>query len=195
MSNDKTVKKALALLRSGEKSTDVAKALGVNTSTVYSWIKKANVGKLNVAKPNGAHKDAILYLRHAEAAMLEEVRAGKRKRLSKANLLALLALSTLGGCATTASYQPVVDLQGKDLGQYQQNLADCKMYAAGRDPAQQGLVGMFVGGMLGAALGDRTTMRNGAIIGATTGIGHGAQQQFQIVEKCLEGRGYHVLSQ
>jgi hypothetical protein len=46
-------------------------------------------------KASNAHKDAVVYLRHAETAMTESLRAGRIKKLDRAHLLALLALSVL----------------------------------------------------------------------------------------------------
>jgi hypothetical protein len=56
--------------------------------------KLAREGK-GPADRSGAHKDAVIYLRHAEQAMTKALRAGAIKRLDRAHLLALLALESL----------------------------------------------------------------------------------------------------
>lgn len=195
MSSEKMKRKALAMLAQGARATEAAKVCGVNVGTIYAW--KSKTGTAPKANANGAHKDAVLYLKHAEAAMTAELRGGKIKKLGKSHLLALLALSALtGGCATTAGYQPVVDLRPEQTQvELAYDLATCKKLAAQRDPGTQAVVGALLGAALGAAIGDRDTARIGAYEGAAAGAGHGAQQQYQIVERCLEGRGYRVLSQ
>jgi len=50
-------------------------------------------------KPNGARKDAIVYLRHAERAITRELKARKRGGLPRSHLLTLLALDALTGGA------------------------------------------------------------------------------------------------
>jgi hypothetical protein len=61
-------------------------------------VAELSVGKAMAVKRNveaARQHDAIVYLRHAQAAMTEALRTGKIKQFDKAHLLTLLALSTL----------------------------------------------------------------------------------------------------
>jgi len=65
-----------------------------------AWVAKAKAApKPHRAERdiNGARHDAIIYLKHAEEAIHADIKAGKVKRLGKAALLTLLALSALQG--------------------------------------------------------------------------------------------------
>lgn len=59
--------------------------------------KAAKPGRKPGRKPNGdgAHHDAIVYLKHAERQIIANLRNGHSKRLGKDALLTLLALSAL----------------------------------------------------------------------------------------------------
>jgi len=72
----------------------------------------------------------------------------------------------------------VVDKQGIDEAQYQQDLTDCRAVAdevsTGRDAAE------------GAG--------GGAVIGAAGKAGDAEQEKSQVVKNCMRGRGYRVLN-
>jgi len=118
-----------------------------------------------------------------------------------------MASATLVGCAQT--YQPVVDTKGQDSARYQQDLYECRQYAEQVSPAGQAAVGGLGGAAAGAALGAITgalvggvSAGEGAAVGAATGgavgVGTGAykgvNEQQQIIDNCLRGRGYSVLN-
>jgi len=118
-----------------------------------------------------------------------------------------LATATLAGCAQT--YQPVVDTKGHDSARYQQDLYECRQYAEQVSPAGQAAVGGLGGAAAGAALGAITgalvggvSAGQGAAFGAATGgavgVGTGAykgvNEQQQVIDNCLRGRGYNVLN-
>jgi hypothetical protein len=65
-----------------------------------AWVAKAKAKREaapTAHRVNGAQHDAIVYLRHAEAAINADIRSGRVKKLGKAALLTLLALSALQG--------------------------------------------------------------------------------------------------
>ena len=118
-----------------------------------------------------------------------------------------VATATLAGCAQT--YQPVVDTKGHDTARYQQDLYECRQYAEQVSPAGQAAVGGLGGAAAGAALGAITgalvggvNAGEGAAFGAATGgavgVGTGAyrgvNEQQQVIDNCLRGRGYKVLN-
>ncbi len=101
---------------------------------------------------------------------------------------------------------PIIDTQGVDAAQYQQDLAECQQFAdqksVGEDTAK-GTIGGALLAAMGAAIGAATgDPGQGAAIGAAAGgIGGGAgaagkamQDKKQIVSRCMQGRGYNVLS-
>lgn len=113
----------------------------------------------------------------------------------------------LAGCAQ--SYQPVVDMKGVDTAKYQQDLYECRQYAEQVSPVERAAGGALLGAAGGAALGAITgglasgvSAGSGAALGAATGGAVGAgvggvtgiEQQKQIIDNCLRGRGYNVLN-
>ena len=93
----------------------------------------------------------------------------------------------------------VVDKQGIDEAQYQQDLSDCRAIAdevsTGRDAAAGGAI---IGGILGAIFGNSGTAGRmaggGAVIGAAGKAGDAEQEKSQVVKNCMRGRGYRVLN-
>ena len=115
-------------------------------------------------------------------------------------LIALALAVTVTGCATTQSYNPVVD-PARTSGSYYQDLQDCKNLAETQpSEASRAVAGALVGALLFAALGaaakvDRNQMAGiGAIAGGAQGFGQGVQSQKTIVDNCLRGRGVNVLN-
>lgn len=110
----------------------------------------------------------------------------------------------LAGCS---SYRPIVDMQGIDEAQYEQDLAECQSYAEQVSPVQDAATHAVIGAAIGAAFGaiagawggDAGT---GAAIGASYGGAGGALQggaggassQKSIIRRCMTGRGYSVLN-
>lgn len=115
-------------------------------------------------------------------------------------LIALALALAMTGCATTQSYNPVVD-PARTSGSYYQDLQDCKNLAETQpSEASRAAAGAIVGALLFAALGaaakvDRNQMAGiGAIAGGAQGFGQGVQSQKTIVDNCLRGRGVNVLN-
>ena len=113
------------------------------------------------------------------------------------------------GCATVPqSYSPVIDMKGVDYQQFQKDLCDCRAYAAQISPtgnaAKYAVGGAAAGAALGAVFGailgvDPGEMAGygaagGGAGGAAGGYSDAIVQQKHIINKCLEGRGYKVLS-
>lgn len=124
-------------------------------------------------------------------------------------LLATIVLTAqvLAGCAQT--YQPVVDTRGHDTTRYQADLFECRQYAEQVSPVGDAAVGAAGGAAAGAALGAITgaliggigageAAAFGAATGGALGLGGGAaygvNEQQQIIDQCLRGRGYNVLN-
>lgn len=113
-------------------------------------------------------------------------------------------LMTVAGCIVLigcANMDPIVDKKGVNETKYQQDLAQCKQYAAGintgAEASKHGAAGAAVGGILGAIVGDSTTAGQGAGVGAVTGSVRGARKaeyrKERVIQNCLQGRGYRVL--
>lgn len=108
-----------------------------------------------------------------------------------------LLLVPLAGCAN----DPIVDMRGVDPARLDQDLAECRAYAAQvntpAEAAKHGGIGAAVGGAIGAIIGDSGTAGKGAgigaVSGATKGAGRAEQRKERVVRNCLKGRGYKVL--
>ena len=85
--------KILQRLEKGETVPALAEEHKLNQSMIYSWRKARHTPE----KPVLNTRDAIIYLQHAQTAMNNELKQGKVKKLTKSNLLALLALQSLLG--------------------------------------------------------------------------------------------------
>ncbi len=85
----------------------------------------------------------------------------------------------------------MVDKQGIDEAQYQQDLTDCRAV----DGSAGGAV---ISGILGAIFGNSGTAGRmaggGAVIGAAGKAGDAEQEKSQVVKNCVRGRGYRVLN-
>ena len=110
------------------------------------------------------------------------------------------ALAALLTTACASSKRVVVDKQGIDEAQYQQDLSDCRTVAdevsTGRDAAE-GAEGAVIGGILGAFGNSATAGRmagGGAVIGAAGKAGDAEQEKSQVVKNCMRGRDYQVLN-
>lgn len=124
------------------------------------------------------------------------------------------ACVALAGCAapgtpgtgTGASYTPVVDMQGLDMGRYDADLAACRGYSNTTDPRTEAVAGVLMGALLGAAVGatvssgtpwQRNVTGNTAAFGGTYGgmkaANNSNMKQERIIANCMAGRGYRVL--
>lgn len=126
-------------------------------------------------------------------------------------LISSLVVAMLAGCATApgapgnglgASYTPVVDMQGVDVAKYNQDVNECRAYAAQVDAGGNAVAGAVTGavlmGALSAAMGNRSRWNNrymgaGAISGGAGAAAGSMQKQQAIIMRCMAGRGYNVL--
>lgn len=116
----------------------------------------------------------------------------------------LLVAVLLVGCASTgANYRPIVDTQGINAAQYEDDLRACQQYAAqasgaGEQAAAGAVAGAVLGALFGGLAGGSHTARNrtsavGAASGALGGAARGETEQRAIITRCLGLRGYRVL--
>ncbi len=112
--------------------------------------------------------------------------------------IVIMFVVLLCGCAAQG---PIVDMKDVDPIKYDQDLRECQQYA------QQGAgpgTGLVAGTLIGYGLGYLAARASGyddpaevgrgfAVVGAATGAGSGAQNEYAIVYRCMQGRGYHVL--
>ena len=109
--------------------------------------------------------------------------------------IALITLAALLTTACASSKRVVVEKQGIDEAQYQQDLSD---YRAVADEVSTGRGGAVIGGILGAIFGNSGTAGRmaggGAVIGAAGKAGDAEQEKSQVVKNCMRGRGYRVLN-
>ncbi|WP_286341295.1 glycine zipper family protein [Ferrimonas sp. YFM] len=118
----------------------------------------------------------------------------------------LLPLLALGGCAYNQA--PIVDLNGKDQAQYEQDYAYCQEYALKVDKGEAAKVGAAnsaaVGAGGGAVVGAIENGLEGALIGAAVGAAAGGaygaaegsvratETQALVLRNCLKEKGYKV---
>lgn len=114
-------------------------------------------------------------------------------------VFSLLIILGLSGCAAP---QVIIDKQGVDMSKYEQDLDECRRYAAevetGSGVAKGAVGGAVIGGAVGAILGGRRSAEKLGGVGAVTGAaGAGSsagREKNQVIKSCLRGRGYKVLN-
>ncbi len=115
--------------------------------------------------------------------------------------LALLAVITLAaGCA--AHPDPIIDMKGVDLDQFDQDWGECESYTdeviVARGVAKGAGLGAVIGAAGGAIGGNSSDVAEGAGIGALWGgtrSGLDADHVKQdVFKRCMRGRGYRVLN-
>ena len=114
-------------------------------------------------------------------------------------ILLLLIIVAVSACAT---HKVIVDKQGIDMTQYEQDLAECSQYAeevdAGSEVAKGAVGGAVIGGAVGAILGGRKSAeRLGGVAAVTGAAGSGSsasREKNQVIKNCLRGRGYKILN-
>jgi outer membrane lipoprotein SlyB len=117
------------------------------------------------------------------------------------HLIASVAtLLLIAGCTTTDEI--IIDRKGVNMSAYEQDLAECRSYAAEVKTAEKttkgAASGAVVGGLVGAITGGSDGAARGAGVGAVGGGARGASEgersEVQVVKRCLSGRGYRVLN-
>jgi hypothetical protein len=114
---------------------------------------------------------------------------------------ALIAAGMLiAGCA--AQPDPIIDMKGVDLDQYEQDWDECESYTeevvVAKGVAKGAGLGAAVGAAAGAVGGNSSDVAEGAGIGALWGgtrSGLDADEMKQdVFKRCMRGRGYRVLN-
>lgn len=125
-----------------------------------------------------------------------------RRSIRSALLVGLLVLLSSGCASHHRPGEPIVDLQGADPVQYEQDLGDCRQFAkqvnVGTRTGAGAVAGAVLGGAIGAVIGDSGTASKGAGVGAIHGGARGTfsgyRERSQVVKSCLRQRGYRVLN-
>jgi len=114
---------------------------------------------------------------------------------------ALIAAGLLvAACA--AQPDPIIDMKGVDLDQYEEDWDECESYTdevlVSRGVAKGAGLGAAIGAAAGAIGGNSTDVAEGAGVGALYGgtrSGLDADEMKQMVfKRCMRGRGYRVLN-
>jgi hypothetical protein len=95
---------------------------------------------------------------------------------------------------------PIIDTRGVNMAVYEQDLADCEVYA-GQVKVEAGMArgaatGAATGGAVGAIRG-RDVAEDaaiGAVLGASKSGVQGSKEKQRVVKNCLRYRGYRVLN-
>ena len=115
-------------------------------------------------------------------------------------LLLAVMLVQLAGCA--AHSEPIIDMQGVDEEQFNEDWNECAAYTKEVRMAEGVGKGAAVGAVIGAAAGaiggNSKDVREGAAYGGLYGgtrSGLDADRESQLVfKRCMRGRGYRVLN-
>jgi outer membrane lipoprotein SlyB len=120
-------------------------------------------------------------------------------------IIIFVLVISLAGCS---HYHPIIDTQGVDQAQLEQDLKECQEYADQISPGKTALfnagVGAGIGAIIGLAVGVAFDQRHagqlaafgasiGGVKGAVNGGAYAGLTQQQIVCRCMMGRGYNVL--
>jgi outer membrane lipoprotein SlyB len=98
-------------------------------------------------------------------------------------------------------------MKGVNSSRYEDDLDECRLYAEQVSPTREAMVGGGLAAAVGATIGAiagafggsaGTGAATGAAIGGVSGTAAGGaggvSQQQQVIDRCLIGRGYKVLS-
>jgi hypothetical protein len=98
-------------------------------------------------------------------------------------------------------------MKGVGSARYEQDLAECRGYAEQVSPAGEAVVGGGLAAALGAAIGAIAGAFGGSagrgaamgagiggVSGTAAGGAGGVSRQQEVIDRCLIGRGYKVLS-
>jgi hypothetical protein len=112
----------------------------------------------------------------------------------------MMAVAAAAGCA--ANPDPIIDMKGVDLEQYEQDWEECEAYTeevlVARGVAKGAGVGAALGAAAGAIGGNSSDVAEGAGYGALyggtrSGLDADRMQQ-DVFKRCMRGRGYRVLN-
>ncbi len=108
--------------------------------------------------------------------------------------IAIVAAASLAAASCASSYRPVIDMKGVDETKFETDLAECRDLAQAEHPADEMVVGAVAGAPYHAGTGAAIGGAAGAGAGAITGGVAANSKQSRIVDNCLRGRGYAVLT-
>jgi outer membrane lipoprotein SlyB len=122
------------------------------------------------------------------------------------SIVIIITLCLLIGCA---GHRPIIDQKNVDMNSYESDVRECQTYADMLSPGKTAIIGGVIGGAIGATVGAviglalhdsklaGELMVMGAAIGGMKGAIEGGavsgMSQVQIINECMEGRGYRVL--
>lgn len=116
---------------------------------------------------------------------------------SRMKIFLIIGVALVAGCA--AHPDPIVDMKGVNVAQYEEDLAQCKSYGdevkVEKGVAKGAATGAVVGAVVGAIGGnaDRGAGYGGAYGGTKSGVSSQREKE-QVVKRCMRGRGYKVLN-
>lgn len=114
--------------------------------------------------------------------------------------LMMLGLAlVVSGCAT---YRPVIDTKNVDMSKFERDLGECQQYAqqvagpgtgAAVGAGAVAALGFLMATVAGRRFDAGATARVGAVAGAAGGAAGGAENEMNVIRRCVQGRGYNVL--
>ena len=114
-------------------------------------------------------------------------------------LLTPIAAALLAACS--AQPDPIIDTKGVNMSVYEQDLADCRVYAdqvpVASGVAKSAASGAAVGGAVGAVRSNGDIGESAAVGAILAGAGSASKEtknKEDIVKRCLRYRGYRVLN-
>lgn len=116
------------------------------------------------------------------------------------SIVLLSAWILAAGCA--AHPDPIIDMRGVDMDEYEQDWQECEAYThevvMAKGVAKGAGLGAVIGAATGAVGGDSADVAEGAAYGGLYGgtrSGLGADREKQrVFKRCMSGRGYRVLN-
>jgi len=105
----------------------------------------------------------------------------------------------VGGCAADPN-KPVIDPEGVDMVQFEEDRAKCEEVAqqVEQKAGSEAVTGAVVLGLIGAIFGDSDTVKKSAaagfVGGGAEGLGKTELERARVVKNCLRARGYQVLN-
>ncbi len=119
-------------------------------------------------------------------------------------LTAIITALALTACASVpTTYRPIIDTQGVNPAQYEQDVAECQQFARQIDAEKATAANAVAGAIFATALGALLGLRGrnlaqvaaaGAVVQGTHGAAYANMTQAQIINQCMLGRGYKVLA-
>ena len=114
--------------------------------------------------------------------------------------LFMAVIAALAGCA--ANPEPIIDMKGVDLDQYEEDWEECEAYTeevlVARGVAKGAGLGAVVGAAAGAIGGNSSDVAEsagyGALYGGTRSGLDADEMQQEVFKRCMRGRGYRVLN-